>query len=163
MRVAVFLPNWVGDVVMATPAIHALRLRYPDARFLAVLKPYVAGVLDGSPWFDDLVYFDKDGGPSRGTLAVARRMLAERVDLAVLFPNTCRSALAAWMGRCRRRVGYARRGRGWLLTDALDPVRDAAGNVTPSPVVDAYNRLAERAGAAPDRRLRLAATPRQEA
>jgi heptosyltransferase-2 len=163
MRIAVFLPNWVGDVVMATPAIHALRARYSDARFLAVLKPYVAGVLDGSMWFDELIYCDKNGGARRGTLAVARRLLAQETDLAVLFPNTIRSALAAWMGRCRRRIGYARRGRGWLLTDSLEPVRDAAGKLTPSPVLDAYNRLAERAGATPDRQLRLATTPRQEA
>jgi heptosyltransferase-2 len=163
MRVAVFLPNWVGDVVMATPAIHALRERYADARFFAVAKPYVAGVLDGSPWFDELVEFDKNGGPNKGTMAVARRLLAERIDLAVLFPNTLRSALAAWMGRCKRRIGYARRGRGWLLTDALDPVRDAAGHIVPSPVIDAYGRLAVRAGATPDRRLRLTTTPRQEA
>lgn len=163
MRVAVFLPNWIGDVVMATPAIHALREQYPGARFLAVLKPYVAGLLDGSPWFDDLIYCDKDGGPRRGSLAVARRLLAADIDLAILFPNTIRSALAAWMGRCRRRIGYARRGRGWLLTDALDPDRDSEGKLVPSPVVVAYNRLAERAGAAPDRRLRLTTTPRQEA
>jgi heptosyltransferase-2 len=163
MRVAVFLPNWVGDVVMATPAIHALRQRYPGARVLGVLKPYVAGVLDGSPWFDDLIYFDKCGGPKRGTMAVARRLLAADVDLAVLFTNTFRSALAAWMGRCRRRIGYARRGRGWLLTDALPPVSDAAGKLPPSPVIDAYNRLAEQAGAKTDRQLRLMTTPRQEA
>ncbi len=162
MRIALFLPNWVGDAVMATPAIHALRRRYPDARFLGVLKPYVAGVLDGSPWFDDLVFADKNGGPSRGTLAVARQLLAENVDLAVLFTNTFRSALAAWMGRCKRRIGYARRGRSWLLTDALDPVRDAAGRITPSPALDSYNRLAELAGAAPDRQLRLETTPKQE-
>ncbi|HEY1380867.1 MAG TPA: lipopolysaccharide heptosyltransferase II [Gemmataceae bacterium] len=163
MHVAIFLPNWVGDVAMATPAIHALRQRYPGARFLAVLKPYVAGLLDGSPWFDGLIYADKCGGPRRGTLAVARRLLAEEIDLAVLFTNTFRSALAAWLGRCRRRIGYARRGRGWTLTDALAPIRDAAGVLTPSPIIDAYNRLAERAGATPDRHVRLATTPRQEA
>jgi heptosyltransferase-2 len=162
MRIALFLPNWVGDVVMATPAIHALRRRYPDARFLGVLKPYVAGVLDGSPWFDDLIHADKCGGPRQGTLAVARQLLAENVDLAVLFTNTFRSALAAWMGRCKRRIGYARHGRGWLLTDALDPVRDDAGRITPSPALDAYNGLATLAGATPDRQLRLETTPRQE-
>jgi heptosyltransferase II len=163
MRVAVFLPNWVGDVVMATPAIHALRQRFPDARFLGVLKPYVAAILDGTSWFDRLIYADKCGGPQRGTLAVARHLLAEDVDLAVLFPNTLRSALAAWMGRCRRRVGYARRGRGWLLTESLDSERDETGKITPNPVIDAYNRIAEIAGAAPDHQIRLTTTPRQEA
>ena len=48
------------------------------------------------------------------------------IDLAVLFPNSFRSALAAWLGGCRRRIGYARYGRSLLLTDALEPVRDAA-------------------------------------
>jgi heptosyltransferase-2 len=163
MRVAVFLPNWVGDAVMATPAIHALRQRYPDARFLAVLKPYVAGMIEGTPWFDRVIEFDKCGGPSRGTLAIGRQLLAEHVDLAVLFTNTFRAGLAAWMGRCKRRIGYARRGRGWLLTEALAPIRDDTGNLKPSPVVDAYNRLSEIAGASPDRQLRLATTPRQDA
>jgi heptosyltransferase-2 len=162
MRIALFLPNWVGDVVMATPAVSALRRRYPDARILGVLKPYVAGVLDGSPWFDDLIYADKNGGPRRGTLAVARQLLAENIDLTVLFTNTFRSALAAWMGRCKRRIGYARRGRGWLLTDVIDPVRDDAGRLVPSPALDAYNRLASVAGAAPDRQMRLETTPQQE-
>jgi heptosyltransferase-2 len=163
MRVAVFLPNWVGDAVMATPAVHALRRQYPTARLLGVLKPYVGGLFEAGSCFDDLVQFDKNGGSKRGTLAVARRLLAEEVDLAVLFTNTMRSALAAWMGRCRRRIGYARRGRGWLLTDGEDPIRDATGRLLPSPVIDAYNRLAERAGAAPDRRLRLETTPEHEA
>jgi heptosyltransferase II len=151
MRVAVFLPNWVGDAVMATPAVYALRQRYPDARLLGVLKPYVAGVFDATNWFDDFIHFDKCGGSNRGTLAVARRLLAEDVDVAVLFTNTMRSALAAWMGRCRRRIGYNRRGRGWLLTDVENPVRDQTGRLLPSPALDAYNRLAERAGAAPER------------
>ena len=91
MRIAVFLPNWVGDAVMATPAVRALRQHFPDARLVGVLKPYVAGVLDGSPWFDELIFLDKCGGPRRGTLAVARQLLAEDVDLAVLFPNSFRS------------------------------------------------------------------------
>jgi heptosyltransferase-2 len=163
MRVALFLPNWIGDVVMATPAMHALRQKYPGAHFVGVLKPYVAGVLDGTPWLDELIFFDKNGGPKRGTMAVARKLLAADIDLAVLFTNTFRSAMAAWMGRCRRRIGYARRGRGWMLTDAIAPVRDAAGKLPPSPVIDAYNLLAEHAGAKADRRLRLVSTPRQEA
>jgi heptosyltransferase-2 len=163
MRIAVFLPNWVGDVVMATPAVHALRERYPDARFLGVLKPYVRAVLGGCPWFDGLIDHDARGPRAHGTLAVARRLRRERIDLAVVFPNTFRSALAAWLGGCRRRIGYRRYGRGPLLTDALDPVRDGNGRLTPSPVIDAYNWLAVRAGAVPTRRMQLFTTFADEA
>lgn len=163
MRIAVFLPNWIGDAVMATPAVRALRERYPNSRMLGVLKPYVAGVLDGSPWFDSVIHFDAKGQCAEGTLPVARRLREESIDLAVLFPNSFRSALTASLGRCRRVIGYARYGRGLLLHDALQPERDERGTLKPSPILDAYNLLAERAGAHPTRRMQLFTTARDEA
>ena len=63
--IALFLPNWVGDVVMATPAIRAVRTRFPQARLLAICRPYVAATIDGSPWFDDVILFDKSGPRER--------------------------------------------------------------------------------------------------
>lgn len=152
MRIAVFLPNWIGDVVMATPAIHALCTRYSDAKFVSVGRPYVFGVLDGAPWFDDVLIMDRSVA---GIFRVASALRRQRIDLAVLFPNTLRSSLAAWLGRCRRRIGYVRYGRRWLLTDRLEPIRDARGQLTPSPVLDAYNQLAQVADASPDRNMRL--------
>jgi heptosyltransferase-2 len=74
------------------------------------------------------------------------RLRREKIDLAVLFPNSLRSALVAWLGGCRRRIGYDRYGRGRLLTDRLEPKRDARGRLLPSPVIDAYNLLAVHAG-----------------
>lgn len=164
MKVAAFLPNWIGDVVMATPALRALREHFAGARLLGVLKPYVAGVLEGSPWLDDQVLLDTRGPWRHRWPAAAAALRRERVDLAVLFPNTFRSAAVAWLGGCRRRVGYVRYGRGWLLTDRLEPVRDGRGRLAPSPVLDAYNLLAVRAGCPPpSRRLELFTTPRDEA
>src|SRR5437870_2287005 len=52
MKLALFLPNWVGDVVMVTPALRALREHFAGAHLVGVLKPYVAGVLEGSSWLD---------------------------------------------------------------------------------------------------------------
>src|SRR5260221_3324298 len=60
-RIALFLPNWIGDVVMATPAIRAVRAAWPSAELVAVCKPYVADVLAGSPWFRETILFDKRG------------------------------------------------------------------------------------------------------
>jgi heptosyltransferase-2 len=157
MTVAVFLPNWIGDVVMATPALRALRTHYRGRRMVGVLKPYVAGVLGGGDWFDELV-------PATGVVGVARRLRRWGVEVAVLLPNSFRPALAAWMGGCQSRVGYARYGRAPLLTDALEPLRDPDGRLAVSPILDAYNRLAEHVGCArPGRHLELFTTPADEA
>lgn len=163
MNIAVFLPNWIGDVVMATPAVRALREHYPGACLLGVLKPYVAGVLEGSPRLDGVIPLDSRGPWAQRWPAVAARLRHQRIDLAVLFPNTFRSAVTAWLGGCKKRIGYAFYGRGPLLTDRLNPPRDARGRPLPSPILDAYNRLAERAGCAPpSRRMELFTTAADE-
>jgi heptosyltransferase-2 len=146
MKIAVFWPNWIGDAVMATPAAQALRHHFPEADFVSVLKPYIAGVLEGGPWGKEHLYLDSRGPWVRRWPAVAWRLRREQVDWAVLFPNSFRSALAAWLGGCRRRVGFARYGRGFLLTDRLAPRRDRAGRRVPSPVIGDYNRLVEHVG-----------------
>jgi heptosyltransferase-2 len=163
MKLAVFLPNWIGDAVMATPALRALREHFAGAHLIGVLKPYVAGVLEGSPWLDSQVFLDREPWVRKWP-AVALELRRHRPDLAVLFTNSLRTALVAWLGGCRRRVGYARYGRGRLLTDRLEPVRDDRGRRLPSPVVDAYNLLAERTGCPrPSYRLELFTTTRDEA
>jgi heptosyltransferase-2 len=163
MNLAIFLPNWIGDAVMATPALRALRQHFAGARIVGVMKPYVAGVLEGGDWFDEQLLYS--GGPWRqGLLATAWQLRQRTIDLVVLFPNSFRSALIAWLAGCSRRIGYVRYGRGPLLTDGLSPVRDGRGRLTPSPILDAYNRLAEHAGCPrPTHRLELFTTPRDEA
>jgi heptosyltransferase II len=164
MRLAVFLPNWIGDAVMATPALRALREHFAGAHLVGVLKPYVAGVLEGAPWLDELVFLDSRGAWSQRWPAAALALRREPIDLAVLFPNSFRSALVARLGGCRQRVGYVRYGRGPLLTYRMAPVRDRHGQLIPSPAIDAYNRLAQAAGCPrPSYRMELFTTPRDEA
>src|SRR5581483_9852523 len=163
MNLAVFLPNWVGDVVMATPALRALRHTYPAARICAVGRPYVAGVVEGSPWFNAYIPFDRGRSWSNAWPAVAWKLRQDHIDLAVLFPNSFRSALAAWLGGCKRRVGYKRYARDLLLSSGLAPQRDDQGRIQPRPIIDAYNRLAVTAGCAwPGHRLELFTTPADE-
>jgi heptosyltransferase-2 len=162
MNVAVFLPGWIGDAVMATPALRALRHHFAGARLLGVAKPYVAGVLEGADWFDEVVL---TGGRawSQGVLGTAWRLRRHPIDLAVLLPNSFRSALVACLSGCRRRVGYARHGRSPLLTDALAPEREPDGRLRVSPVIDAYNRLAEHVGCPrPGYDMELFTTPADE-
>ena len=162
MNVAIFLPGWIGDAVMATPAIRALRQHFPGAHFTAVVKPYVRAVLDGAPWFDEVISYH--GGPwTQGVLATAWKLRRHRPDFAVLLPNSFRSALAARLGGAKRVVGYARYGRSFLLSDVLEPMRHPDGALVVSPIVDAYNLLVEQLGCPPPGHdLELFTTPADE-
>ena len=149
MKIAVFLPNWIGDVVMATAAIRALRRHYPAAHMVGVYKPYVHGLVEGSPWFAKTIFLDNKGPWRQRWPAAALRLGHEHIDIAVLFPNTIRSAWVAWLAGCKRRIGFNRRMRGLLLTDRIEPVRDAKGRLKPMPIIDDYNRLVEALGCPP--------------
>jgi heptosyltransferase-2 len=156
MKIAVFLPNWIGDVVMATPALRALRRQFSGDQIIGVCRPYVSGLLDGAPWLDKVLYLDRAGAWSQRWPAVAWQLRREHIDLAILFPNSFRAAMTAWLGGCRRRVGFNRSLRGCLLTDRLEAKRGPDGRYLPSPIIDDYNRLAEKVGCPdPGRRLEL--------
>jgi heptosyltransferase-2 len=162
MNIAVFLPNWIGDVVMATPALRALREHFQSAHLLGVCRPYVHEVVEGSPWFDDVIYLDRQGQWVRWP-KVAWTLRQRRIDLAILFPNSFRSALVAWLGNAKRRIGFDRFCRGGLLTDRLESLRDAKGRFVPTPIIDDYNRLTQRAGCPwPGHRMELFTTPADE-
>jgi heptosyltransferase-2 len=163
-RIALFLPNWIGDVVMATPAVRAVRAAFPTAELVAVCKPYVADVLAGAPWFAETVLADKRGPRAQRLLAVARALRATTLDAALLFPNSLRTALLARLGGARRIIGFARYGRGWLLSDQLRAKTDFRGRFIPTPALDDYNRLAMALGTAdPGHRMELFTTPADEA
>lgn len=132
-----FLPNWIGDAVMATPTLRALRRHFcRDAKFVGVMKPHIAEVLQGTPWLEEIRLYDRDATDSSiRSWAVTRRMHAFGFDLIVLLPNTFRPALMTWLSRARKRVGYARYKRGPLLTIKLYP---PASDGTPYPILDYY-------------------------
>lgn len=147
MRIVVFCPNPIGDAVMATPALRALRETYPTATIDAVMRPMVELTLDGVPWIDRRIRFDpRSKERSLRGLALVRALRAQRYDLAVLFTNSFRTGLLAWLGGVRRRVGYARSGRSGLLTDRLEPERDSDGRFVPTPAVESYLNVVRRIG-----------------
>lgn len=163
MAIAIFLPNWIGDVVMATPAFRALRDTFPDQPVYAVCRPYVAGVVEGSPWFDGVIPLNPKGGWSESIAGAAWNLRRVGAKRAVLFPNSIRSALVARLGGCRERLGFLRMGRAWLLTDALRSLTDDEGRFRPSPIIDDYNRLAMLAGTSwPGHRMELFTTEADE-
>lgn len=150
-RIAVFLPNWVGDAVMFTPTLRALREAFPGAEMALVGRPAPLAALTPNDWTAGVIV-------DRGRLFRLIRLLRRaRYDLAVLGPNSFRSALLACLGGARRRLGYARDLRGLLLTDRLCPPRNADGSFAVTPALDYYLKLAERIGCrVRSRRMELA-------
>lgn len=159
--ILISVPNWVGDVVMATASMAAIRRAHPEARIVHLMRRYVADVLANAELANEDVYWPSSGSDD-SYLGLIRRLRAESFDLAVLLTNSFRSAAIARLAGARRRVGYARDGRGWLLTDRLCPPR-AGGQFTPVPALDYYNEIAKTLGCDdPGDRLILATSPRDE-
>jgi heptosyltransferase-2 len=165
MKIAVFCPNLIGDTVMATPTFRAVRQHFPDSWITAIVRPSVAPVLSGSLWFDEIVIsYHGSNRYDQRTAGVVRRLRQARHDLAILLPNSFRVALTAWMAGIPQRIGYVRYGRGILLTDRLAPLRDAAGKLRPTPIVEYYLALARALGCeSRSLQLELATTPDDEA
>ena len=97
--------------------------------------------------------------PDQRRFALVRRMRQERFDLVLLLTNSFHTALLAWLGGAKERVGYARNGRGLLLTSKTRPPRDGK-EILPRPMVQSYLDLAAAVGCGPESpRLELAVTP----
>ena len=150
-NIAIVLPNWVGDVVMATPALRALRERFPDAYITHFGKAASLAVLAGGDLADDqMPDRSRQYPPASSFIAQVRRIRRRSFDLAVLLPNSFRSASLFWLGGARQRAGYSRDGRGWMLTHRLLPMRDEDGEFLPVPTIEYYNALARMLGAKAD-------------
>ena len=106
MNIAVRLPNWLGDTVMAVPALVAIRAAWPQDRVLAA-GPWAA-LLAQQGLADVLADYPRAW---RGRLRAADTVCAFAPELAVVLPNSLESALAAWYWGARRRVGFASSGR----------------------------------------------------
>jgi heptosyltransferase-2 len=140
------MPRWLGDFVMATPTLRAIRRHFGSASIVGIMCPYLKDVLAGTDWVDEQWFFDARGeSPETGHMAIVRRIRAAEFDMMILMPNSLRPAVLAWLGNAKERIGYARNGRGPLLTGKLYRSK-VNGLWHRLPMVDYYLRLAEVVG-----------------
>jgi len=149
MRVMVFSPNWLGDAVMALPAVADIRRHPPVGRLIVAARPGVAGLWKIVAGVDEVVVIPRASGMARwrtlGENAAALR-LAE-ADAAVLLPNSPQTALMARRAGIPERWGYGGNFKGWLLTRAVPRPR---GQVHQA---DVYRRLTAALGIASGERV----------
>jgi len=147
MHIAVILPRWIGDAVMATPLLRALRGHFGDrARITGVMRPAVADLLAGTGWIDDVVSYERHGDdPQQHFWPVIRRLRRNRPDAAIVLPTSLSAASLAAFGGARRRIGHRGCWRRLLLTEVLPARHDGA--VVPPP--QAFMELAAALGVPP--------------
>jgi heptosyltransferase-2 len=149
MKILVRAPNWVGDAVMSIPTLEVIR-RYRTASEITILaRPAVADLLSGQPFADRILEYDYRGR-HRGWLGrekLVRELRNEKFDLAVLLQNAFEAAWLAWRSGIPERIGYARDGRGALLTKSIAlPKPGHDGRMFPRHESQYYLELLRRGG-----------------
>jgi lipopolysaccharide heptosyltransferase II len=121
MKLMIRATNWVGDAIMALPALRAARNKFPDAQISVVARPYLVDLYREQGICDELIAYDLQGAHRgwRGREALAAQLRTKKFDVALLLQNAFDAAWIAWRAGIPKRIGYARDGRSVLLTDAV--------------------------------------------
>ncbi len=120
-RILVRVTNWIGDAVMNTPALAAIRATFPRAEIVLVANPLVAELFIHHPCCDRVIIYDKKG-KDKGVVGLMRFsaiLRKERFDMAILLQKAVEAAIIAWLARIPVRIGYKTDGRGFLLSHGL--------------------------------------------
>jgi heptosyltransferase-2 len=120
MKILIRATNWVGDAIMALPAIRAIRNR-PDASVSILARSYVVDVYRDQNVADELIIYDHRGKHAGiyGRERLASELRSRGFDVAILFQNAFDAAWLAWRAAIPERIGYARDARSILLTKAV--------------------------------------------
>src|SRR5215217_809955 len=182
MNILLIRLRLVGDVVFTTPAIRALRRRFPGARLTYLVERPAAPIVVGNPHLDEVLVIDRTRGwhRVRDDVRLARRLRARRFDVVIDFHGGPRSSWVTWVTGAPRRIGYTIAGRSWMYTDrvrrprelrprhsvqnqfdllaplGIGPADPATDSVEMRPGDEAIRRVRERlveAGVPPDARL----------
>ena len=114
-------PNWVGDALLTTPAVHCIKKHFPDSRITVLAKPWVAPVFETNPDVTQIFVYQKPGIHQgvAGQWKLAQEIKRAQFDVVVQFPHSFDSAWISFLSRIPIRIGYATEGRGLLLSDRL--------------------------------------------
>ena len=114
-RILIRASNWLGDSVISVPAVRAIKAGRPDAHITIAAPTKIAAIWKLVPEVNEIVSL-----PHRGLFATVRLLRGQpRFDVAVLFPNSLRVALEAWLSGVPRRVAYRGHFRSWLLNQIV--------------------------------------------
>jgi heptosyltransferase II len=113
--------NWLGDAVMITPALLRLRERFPGAHIALLTPEKLRELWPNHPAVNETISFEA----GEGAFSIGKKLRAGNFDLALVLPNSPRSALEVFLAGIPQRIGYARPWRNFFLTQAIPPRADA--------------------------------------
>jgi heptosyltransferase-2 len=114
-KIVIRCVNWLGDAVMATPALMRLREHFPQAHIAMLSPAKLQDLWLNHPAINEVIAI----APGANPISVGRQLRAKEIDLALVLPNSPRSALEVWLAEIPERIGYARPWRNWFLTRAV--------------------------------------------
>lgn len=124
-RILVVRTDRIGDVVLTTPVLKALRENYPASHIAMMVNPQTKELLEGNPYLNEVIVYDKDK-KDKGMLGFWRFVLElkrKRFDLAIVLHTKNRLNLITYLADIKRRAGYKNNKFGFLLTDKLIDIR----------------------------------------
>ncbi|MCX5667530.1 MAG: lipopolysaccharide heptosyltransferase II [Candidatus Omnitrophica bacterium] len=107
-RIIIVRMDRIGDVVLSTPAIKAVRDAYPDSRIAVLVRPYAKDVVDGNPYIDEVITYDRSG-KEKGLLGKIRfiaDLKNKKFDLAIILHPKNSSHIIAYLAGIPKRLGY---------------------------------------------------------
>ncbi len=137
-RICVWLPSPMGDAVMSTPALRAIREHFAEEHIIFACNSTVREFLSPSSFNDEWIDIGNQRIPS-----IVKKLRGKQLDSIVLLKNSFGSAFASAIAQIPERIGYSRDGRGFLLTEKVKCARDKNGNFKPLPMVEYYLKLAK--------------------
>jgi heptosyltransferase II len=108
-KILLRIPNWVGDALLTTPAVHSLKKHFPQARIIVLAKPWVAPVFESSPDVDQVIIYQKPGIHQGigGKWRLAQELKDQGVGCVIHFPHSFESAWISFLSRIPIRIGYS--------------------------------------------------------
>jgi len=119
MKIGIFIPNWIGDAVMALPFLDLCRQTHKQDKIIIIGREWVCPIFEANPLIDQLIPIknDEDNGFS-GATKVGKRLKELDLDKVYILPNSFRSAYMAWLSKGKERIGYSGELRSFFLTNS---------------------------------------------
>jgi lipopolysaccharide heptosyltransferase II len=118
MKILIRLPNWLGDVVMSTAFVSALRRIYPDAQIDVIIKKDLGGIASLIPGLRRVHLFSRQAYPGlSGVYRFGKTLQAEKYDLFFCLPDSLSSGVMGWATKAKKRIGFGKEGRFFLMTN----------------------------------------------